>query len=425
MINTSPFIKSIHINKVRHLQNIFIPIDDVRPRNLIITGPNGCGKTSLLTFLKDYLEGIPNRQLLQIGTWKQDIVNLQKAVDSLQLKLSEDIIDEEKSALQGTIFQHQNSIRQYNFLISQFEAVKPDLYNLSELIEFYHSGKFIISFFDAKRFTQMQPVIGAQKLELSTVNPIAVNQMSLGSRFLVNQENRAALLQRKGDVVGVAEIQKWMEKITEKFRELFQNENLTLDYDIDNFDFTINMPGREPFRLVENQLSDGFSAVIKIIAELLLRMEGVTAGNYNLSGIVLIDEIETHLHIKLQKTILPFLTDFFPNIQFIVTTHSPFVITSLNDAVVFDLDSKECWQHMATMSASTAVENYFELDLYSEEIKQMVLKFSELVDKKERRTDAENEEIKNIQDLLDHIDYERAPELVAQYNYLRTKESVQ
>jgi len=120
-----------------------------------------------------------------------------------------------------------------------------------------------------------------------------------------------------------------------------------------------NIPGREPFRLVDNQLSDGFSSVLQLVSELLLRMEAVTAGSYEVPGIVLIDEIETHLHIKLQKAILPFLTDFFPNIQFIVTTHSPFVLTSLNDAVVFDLESKSRWENMAPMSASTVVEEYF------------------------------------------------------------------
>lgn len=39
----------------------------------------------------------------------------------------------------------------------------------------------------------------------------------------------------------------------------------------------------------------------------------------------LVDEIETHLHVDLQKKVLPFLISFFPKIQFIVTTHSPFV----------------------------------------------------------------------------------------------------
>lgn len=52
----------------------------------------------------------------------------------------------------------------------------------------------------------------------------------------------------------------------------------------------------------------------------------------DISGIVLIDEIDLHLHIELQKEILPQLLNFFPKIQFIITTHSPFFILGL-DAV--------------------------------------------------------------------------------------------
>ena len=265
---------------------------------------------------------------------------------------------------------------------------------------------------------------GAQKLELPKVNPIDANVGSRFLQFLVNQENRAALLLRKGDQAGVDAIQAWMDKITAKFQALFQDNGLKLEYDIDNFDFTINIPGREPFRLVDNQLSDGFSAVLQIVVELLLRMEAVTAGSYNLPGIVLIDEIETHLHIKLQKAILPFLTDFFPNIQFIVTTHSPFVLTSLDNAVVFDLESKQRWEHMTPLSASTVVENYFDLDLYSNEIKRMVSRYSDLI-KFTSRTLEEDEELNRIRVQLDGIDYESAPELVAQYQSLRARESVQ
>ena len=49
-------------------------------------------------------------------------------------------------------------------------------------------------------------------------------------------------------------------------------------------------------------------------------------------GIIIIDEIELHLHPGWQKRILNDLTTVFPNIQFIVSTHSPEVITSYKDA---------------------------------------------------------------------------------------------
>ena len=42
--------------------------------------------------------------------------------------------------------------------------------------------------------------------------------------------------------------------------------------------------------------------------------------------------------LELQRRVLPFLAELFPRVRFIVTTHSPHVVTSLKNAVVFDLE---------------------------------------------------------------------------------------
>ncbi len=52
-------------------------------------------------------------------------------------------------------------------------------------------------------------------------------------------------------------------------------------------------------------------------------------------GLLLIDEIETHLHPRWQKSILPIIRSTFPNLQIILTTHSPFVLSSLPGAKIF------------------------------------------------------------------------------------------
>lgn len=74
-----------------------------------------------------------------------------------------------------------------------------------------------------------------------------------------------------------------------------------------------------------------------IISDLILRMDKNWLlknhlSQYDIEGIVLIDELETHLHIELQKKILPFLTGFFPKIQFISSTHSPYILNSISNA---------------------------------------------------------------------------------------------
>jgi ABC-type molybdate transport system ATPase subunit len=56
---------------------------------------------------------------------------------------------------------------------------------------------------------------------------------------------------------------------------------------------------------------------------------------------VLIDEPETHCHLAMQYEVLPFISNLFPNIQLIVATHSPAVISSLCNSIVYDLSSQQ------------------------------------------------------------------------------------
>lgn len=67
---------------------------------------------------------------------------------------------------------------------------------------------------------------------------------------------------------------------------------------------------------------------------------------YNISsaldvpGIVLIDEVDLHLHPKAQESYLKILTEYFPHIQFVITTHSPFIVRGLpNESIVISLPS--------------------------------------------------------------------------------------
>ena len=55
------------------------------------------------------------------------------------------------------------------------------------------------------------------------------------------------------------------------------------------------------------------------------------------SFIVLIDEVETHLHAAMQRRLLPSFLEAFPNVQFIVSTHSPLVVSSVRDSSVYML----------------------------------------------------------------------------------------
>jgi predicted ATP-binding protein involved in virulence len=59
------------------------------------------------------------------------------------------------------------------------------------------------------------------------------------------------------------------------------------------------------------------------------------------AGVVLIDELELHSHPRWQREVVEKLRTTFPNIQFIATTHSPFVIQSLRPGELINLDPEE------------------------------------------------------------------------------------
>ena len=93
------------------------------------------------------------------------------------------------------------------------------------------------------------------------------------------------------------------------------------------------------------QLSSGELALISIFGEIIHQADNNVNNTplENIKGIVLIDEIEEHLHITLQKEILPKMFALFPNVQFIVSSHSPFLNMGLatelsGKHMIFDLD---------------------------------------------------------------------------------------
>ncbi len=94
-----------------------------------------------------------------------------------------------------------------------------------------------------------------------------------------------------------------------------------------------------------HQVSDGQRVLFGLIGDIarrLLLLNDVSDSPFNGRGIILIDEIELHLHPSWQQKIILILRDSFPNLQFIVTTHSPHVITTVEHECIRSIyiDSK-------------------------------------------------------------------------------------
>ena len=109
----------------------------------------------------------------------------------------------------------------------------------------------------------------------------------------------------------------------------------------------------EPLRLLVDkvgvaldlsQLSDGERSFLAMICDLGRRLalaNPLLDNPLHGAGVVLIDELELHLHPKWQRDVTEKLRRTFPNVQFIATTHSPFVIQALRPGELINLDPEE------------------------------------------------------------------------------------
>ncbi len=104
------------------------------------------------------------------------------------------------------------------------------------------------------------------------------------------------------------------------------------------------------------QLSAGYKAVLAMVMDISARMSEANPHLGNKSeAIILIDELDLHLHPKWQQTILSDLGETFPNAQFIVTTHSPQMLTTVKKEQVFILTDNTIEKPFETAYAKRSI----------------------------------------------------------------------
>lgn len=124
-------------------------------------------------------------------------------------------------------------------------------------------------------------------------------------------------------------------------------------------------------------------------------------------AVCLVDEIDLHLHPKFQRTIIQFLTDTFPNTQFIVTAHSPLIVQSAEDANIILLKREGDETHVADGIDvhSWRIDQILSSDLFGG-VSGRPAKTEERMQRrralllKDDRTDAENQELEKLEEEL-------------------------
>lgn len=400
--NLGYYITKLTIENLRHIDNALIELTEQERKHLIITGRNGSGKTSFLNALKSYLYSIETDKFNSIEDW-QILLEKKRVV----LKNSENIT-ENMDEVYRQIEQLEQLIGNY------FKGVKPTFNTKVNIINEYKKGNFIVAFFDAKRAVKMIEPDAIRKIESKVSYNIDANPSNVFVQFLVNLKAEQAFANQEGDSKTVNKISTWFEHLEMNLQNLFESKSLKINFDFKTLNMYFTEDNKSKYSF--NTLSDGFSSVINIVSELILRMENKVKveTSYEVAGIVLIDEIETHLHVSLQKKILPFLINLFPNIQFIVSTHSPFVLNSVSNAIIYDLENKLRIDDLSGLSYEGIVESYFYNSQYGEELEKRLERLEFLLLKNEKNDD-ERIELLDLKSYFKRIPDEFSGEVKLKY----------
>lgn len=100
-----------------------------------------------------------------------------------------------------------------------------------------------------------------------------------------------------------------------------------------------------------------------------------------IKGIMLIDEIDAHLHVTLQKKVFSFFSNSFPNIQFIISTHSPFVVQSVSDALIYNLSTNEKLTDVSNYSYTAIIKGLLRESTNSENLDALLEELRILAEK--------------------------------------------
>lgn len=397
------FITEVYIAPDKHRQMYVISIGCKRRKHIAITGKNGSGKTLLLRALSKALQDVFAEFDIEGACNKKRTCRFQKHFIQAgsEKHTMEDIENDSFNPL------------------ANFPAVRVKIKNVNLAKQKYGKGAFILAYYKAGREYRAQNAERIEKVTFQERYTIAEEPGKELVKYLLDLKASEALAKTAGKQDRADQIGEWFRRFEALLKKIFADPALRLDFDIETFAFRIVQSEKKVFSF--DTLSSGYAAIFSIIADLLMRMEKKAKNFYDLEGIVLVDEIEAHLHLELQKNIVPLLIQIFPNIQFIFTTHSPFVLNSIANVVIFDLEKHLLVQGdigLKNLPYEGIVEGYFNASSLSDELKEKYERYKDLAQKKKLQ-DEDYRELAALELYLDEIPDYLALGIMADYQNLK------
>jgi len=361
-------ISGIKIENIKLFKDLYISFMDNNtnePHNVVLlVGENGMGKTTILQSIASCFT--INNNLYGGNIF--DFENITNNMDFASITIETMMKEEEISYLgesdkyefcqyivkKDGLEKDDHILRKFNdFAMMNINGNYVDSYDSKRHQQFSnesYEGSLIL-FFDVFRILPKTGISGPDSSILpsspkkDSLSP-SIQAKSIVERFqytkqwLVNLDYKEAKLyrERSGQDSGL------MKAVVRALNTLFHPYEFSRITDKSQIMF--KTPNGE---VSIDDLSDGMKSVFAIIGEMLFRfsmpyMDRDTIdinAILNTEAIVLIDEIDCHLHPKWQLNIIPSLRELFPNVQFIITTHAPLVVSSVYPDEVYQLGEIE------------------------------------------------------------------------------------
>ena len=339
------YIQKAEIKDIRSIEEFEIEFPNPAGWHVLI-GDNGSGKSTIIRSIALALVG--HRQVFGLRPNWKDWVNRKSSNGSIKLSF---ITDEKFDKFPSLSFDFtpklvsEMTLNMDNYFESAFgQSIEQNIHTFS--IEEISDGFFSIAFGPYRRFEG-----GSSEWDEVYNNPSLAR---LASHLSIFDES-----------VALTEPIKWLKDLQYKSLERNEESENTLK----NLKKLINSEGFLPHetQLISvnsnsvifidgnemivsvNQMSDGYRSILSLTFELirqLVRVYGsdlvfknIESGEMfiDLPGVVLIDEIDAHLHPTWQTRIGNWFLKYFPKLQFIVTTHSPLVCRAAENGSIWRL----------------------------------------------------------------------------------------
>ncbi len=320
-------LESLRLQNFRGFEDAILPLD--RPLTVLF-GENGSGKSSVLRAMGLSFTSIIKNALDQVG----EAYPFFKSSHDIRLGSTKADITIE--------WNHQKTIQQTTHFVRLGDPQHSFFGKVATVRSMVESGvPFLPIIFSAHRtIDDSENVLRSSgvpdtKRRTPGVLDDALNPGSFGFRtfFLWFKEREDAENRRKVQEKNFSAVDPHLSAVRAAIEGLFPTyTNPRIQHDPLRLEIT---KGDQPLSM--DQLSDGEKQVLVMTADIARRLSMVYPNETNpleQEAVILVDEVELHLHPLWQRKILPAWRRIFPGCQFIVTTHSPQVISEVpNDAV--------------------------------------------------------------------------------------------